>query len=173
MEENKRTEDSLAEEFRRLGKNLTEVLHTAWNRPGRKRLREEITSSLSELGSLLKEEAKYMSESPAGQRLKAEAEDLRQRVRSGEVEAKARQEMLSALRIANEQLRKAIDYIEEADDRQRREGETDRPRGAPEDDKETTPMKDAGRREAHPDDVEADLDQGSDRQEVHPDDVES
>jgi hypothetical protein len=48
------------------------------------------------------------SHSQAAQTLKTEAEDFHKRVQSGELEAKVRSEVLAALRMANEQLRKAF-----------------------------------------------------------------
>jgi len=48
------------------------------------------------------------SHSQVGQTLKTEADDFQKRVKSGELEAKVRSEVLAALRMANDQLKKAF-----------------------------------------------------------------
>jgi hypothetical protein len=171
MEENQKPEGTLAEEFRRLGKNLTEAMQAAWERPERKRLQEEISNGLSELGNILRDEARHFSDSPAGKRFKEEAGEVRDRIRSGELENKARAELITALRNANEMLHQAIVRLSH----EREAGEPTGKEsgfGVPDHDRESTPMKDTGHREVHPDDVESDPSKSSGRQEVHPDDAE-
>ena len=113
MTETPPSEENLAEEFRQLGKNLTEVLRGAWESPERKKLQQEIASGLSELSSMMRTEAEHIQESPTGQRMKADAEELRERIRSGEVESRVRQDLLAALHFINEQLRKASERLSE------------------------------------------------------------
>ena len=103
-------EENLGEEFRQLGKNLAEVLRGAWESPERKKLQQEIADSLSDLSNMMRTEAEHIRESPTGQRVKADAEDLRERIRTGEVESKVRQDLLAALRLINDQLRKASEH---------------------------------------------------------------
>ena len=106
MSESTPSEDNLAEEFRNLGKNLMDAFRTAWETPERKKLQQDIESGLNELGNTLKEEYDTFNESPTGQRLKADAEDMRERVRTGEAEAKVRSDLLIALRTVNDELQK-------------------------------------------------------------------
>ena len=108
MPEKQPPEGDLSAEFRELGKNLSDALRTAWERPERKQLQQEIEQGLKEFGKTLRQEADSFSESPTGQRLKEDADDLRERVRSGQVEEKARSELLEALRTINVQLQKVI-----------------------------------------------------------------
>jgi hypothetical protein len=108
MAESKPPEENLESEFRTLGKNLVEALRTAWESPERKKLQHEIESGLIEFGNTLKEEVDNFSETPKGQKLKAEVEDVRERIQKGQVEAKAREEILSVLRVANTELTKII-----------------------------------------------------------------
>jgi succinate dehydrogenase/fumarate reductase flavoprotein subunit len=110
MTENPSPEENLGEEFRQLGKNLAEVLRGAWESPERKKLQQEIANGLSDLSDLMRTEAEHIRESPTGQRMKADAEELRERIRTGEVESKVRQDLLAALRLINDQLRKASEH---------------------------------------------------------------
>jgi hypothetical protein len=104
--ENPQSEGNLSDEFRALGENLIKALHSVWESPERKKLQQEIEDGLNQLATTLKSEASTFNESPTGQQLKSDFEDLRQRVRSGEAEAKAREELLKALKLINTELDK-------------------------------------------------------------------
>ena len=97
-------EKDLSDEFRALGENLVEALQSIWDSPERKKLQQEIENGLTELASTLKKEAHTFSDSSAGQQFKADFEDLRQRVQSGEAEDSAREELLKALKLINTEL---------------------------------------------------------------------
>ncbi len=98
--------EDIASEFTELGKSLTSLLRSAWESEERKKLQKEIEAGLTDLSGTLSKAATEFSESPTGQNLKADLKDLRQRVESGEVEAQVRQDVLSALRAANAELKK-------------------------------------------------------------------
>jgi hypothetical protein len=107
MSDQTENEGNLSEELRALGENLIKTLRSVWESPELKKLQEEMEEGLNQLGTTLKEEASSFKESPTGQQLKSDFEDLRQRVRSGELEAKAREELLNTLRMVNAELDKA------------------------------------------------------------------
>lgn len=109
MSEKTPPEGSFSEEFQNLGKNLSDALRTAWDHPERKRLQEEIITGLSALGDSLKHEADTFTESPTGQRLKADVQEFGERVRSPEAYEKVRQELLTVLHTANTEIQKVID----------------------------------------------------------------
>lgn len=100
--------EDLADEFRELGRNLKNVFHSAWESAERKNLQQEIESGLDELGKSLKQAATEFKDSPAGERLREDARDLEERIRSGEVEQKVRSDLGSALRQVNEELKKFL-----------------------------------------------------------------
>ena len=107
MNDEPSSEGNLTDEFRTLGRNLLNTLHAAWDRPERKNLQQEIENGLSELMDTLKSEAGNIASSPTGQKVKTEAEDLRQRVQTGEVDTAIRSELLKALQTVNAELKKA------------------------------------------------------------------
>lgn len=111
MNEDSKFEDNLTDEFRTLGQNLLSTLHAAWERPERKKLQQEIEDGLSELVNTLKNEADSFASSPTGQKVKTEAEDLRQRVQTGEVDTAIRSELLKALQTVNAELKKAASKL--------------------------------------------------------------
>lgn len=100
--------DDLGDEFRNLGENLKNVFQSAWESAERKRLQQEIEAGLNELGKSLNQAVTEIKESPAGQQFKEDARDLHERVRSGELESKARNELRSVLHQINEELQKVV-----------------------------------------------------------------
>lgn len=106
MSDQEQPESSITEEFRKMGKNLVDAVHAAWDSPERKRLQGEIESGLSEFQSSVNEEIEHWSESPTAQRMKSDAKDVADRVRSSEMEKNIRHELVTALRSINAELEK-------------------------------------------------------------------
>jgi len=99
--------DDLAGELRMLGKNLRDLFRSAWDSEDRKRLQEEIEGGVVDLTDSLRSAAKDFSKSETGRQLQADVRDLGDRVRSGEVESKVRQDLTEVLRKVNEELDRA------------------------------------------------------------------
>jgi hypothetical protein len=90
-----------------LGRNLKSILQAAWESEERRKLQQELETGLAELGRSLNQTVDDFKESPTGQRLRADAEDLRTRIRTGEIETEVRDDLLSVLRRVNVELEKA------------------------------------------------------------------
>jgi hypothetical protein len=99
---------TISEEFSELGRNIMQALQAAWTSEDRKKLQAEIEAGLKAASQAVQQAADDFSQSQAGQTLKTEAEDFQKRVQSGELEAKIRSEVSAALRIANQELKKAF-----------------------------------------------------------------
>ena len=95
----------ILDELRELGENLRSLLRSAWESDERKKMQQEIEIGLSDLHVNLSQAVQEFSESPTGKTLKSDLEDLEERIRTGEVEAKIRAEVVSALHAANEGLK--------------------------------------------------------------------
>ena len=115
MDENDKSQDSLVDEFRNFGQNLVGTLRATWESPERRLIQEEIEEGLSDLAVTFKQEAEAFRDSPAGQRLRSDAEEFRQRMRSGEVESQIRNELLYALRRINSELIKVSASFSESE----------------------------------------------------------
>jgi hypothetical protein len=114
MSEDPTNETSIGDELRNLGKSLSDFLRTAWASEERKRVQQDIESSLSELGATINKTANDFSASETGRRMKADIHDFRQRVETGEVQEKARREFLDVLKKVNQELTKAANKWEAA-----------------------------------------------------------
>lgn len=102
-------EDKLGEEIRSLGKNLLGLFQTAWDHPERKRVQAEFEKGLRELSETLQKEADNFSNSPTGEKIKSEFEDIGARINSGEAKTRFYEDLISALKLANSELSGAID----------------------------------------------------------------
>ena len=113
MTESKDPKTELSDEFRKLGENLAENIKAIWEHPETTQHREEIKEGLVQLGDTLSQAVRDFSESPTGQKLQAGVDDLGEKIRSGEVESKARQELLQALNTINAELEKVRERLKE------------------------------------------------------------
>jgi hypothetical protein len=98
--------NEILDELREMAKNLLDTLQTAWDHPERKKLQQDLEQGLQEVSASLGKAVDEFKQSPSGQSLKADVDDLKVRLRTGEVETKAREEILNALRTVNTELRK-------------------------------------------------------------------
>lgn len=105
------TPNDLVDELRSLGDNLREMFASAWNSAERQRLQQDLEEGLADLKTSLNRATDEFQASPAAQTIKEELSDLNERLHTGEVEATVRREVLNALRLANEGLKKAAEHI--------------------------------------------------------------
>jgi hypothetical protein len=107
MDPSQRPATDLADEFRKLGANLKQAFRGTWESEERQRLQRDIEDGLADISASLKDAAHDFAASPTGQQLKADLQNIESRVRSGEMEAKIREELVKALRTINTELEKA------------------------------------------------------------------
>ena len=98
--------NEILDELRELGRILRDALQGAWDSDERKRLQQDIEEGFKEVSTSLGEAFQDFKESSVGQTIHTEVADFKERVRTGEVESKARSEILGALRTINAELRK-------------------------------------------------------------------
>ena len=116
MTEQEKKRQDLSEEFKALGKELETFLRTLWASEERKRIQSEVESGLVEVGQALETFIRDLQSREEVQELKREMEDVAERFRTGEVQEKARTELLASIRRVNEGLRKASQKFDETQD---------------------------------------------------------
>jgi len=109
MTENPHSENDLIEEFRRLGENLKGAMQSAWESEERKNLSKEIHSGLNAFAETMDQAVNDMVESPTGQRVRDEIDELTERVQSGTLAAEVRDELLGLLRKINVDLEEKVE----------------------------------------------------------------
>jgi hypothetical protein len=97
----------LSDELRALGENLRTVFQAAWDSDDRRRLQKEIEDGMEELASSLGAAAKEFSGSETGKQMKEDVREFGERLQTGEVESKIRQDLTTILRKVNEELGRA------------------------------------------------------------------
>ncbi|HEX9092039.1 MAG TPA: hypothetical protein VF831_11150 [Anaerolineales bacterium] len=105
--QDKSQNEDIGDQLDELGKNLLAALQSAWESEERKKVQKEIEDGLANLGASLSQAAQEFSSSAAGQSLKEDVRDIKERWQSGEVGSKVRTEVSEALRKVNEELQKA------------------------------------------------------------------
>lgn len=117
MNEDTGSSNDILDEFRTLGENLASTLRSIWESPERKRLQSDVEDGLVELNNTLKKEVESFKEGSTGQRLKADVDELKESVSSGEASRRAREELHKALKYINTELSKFMQDFESKDSR--------------------------------------------------------
>ena len=97
----------LSDELRALGENLRSAFQAAWDSDDRRRLQREMEAGIGALAESLSQAARDFAESETGKQMKQDARQFGERVRTGEVESKVRQDLTAILRKMNEELGRA------------------------------------------------------------------
>ena len=109
MSDKPQPEENLVEEFQILGKTLVSALRAVWEAPERKRVQEDFSNGLNELGNTLKREADHLANSQTGQQIRTGVDQIGERLRSAEAQEKIRVELVNALKTVNSELQKVVD----------------------------------------------------------------
>jgi hypothetical protein len=102
------SQNELADELRELGTHIKDFLHVLWESQERKRMQQDIETGLASLGASINQAADEFQQSPTGQKVKEEFEEIGNRIRSGEMETTLRRDFMSALKTANAELQKVL-----------------------------------------------------------------
>ena len=98
--------EDVSAEWQDLGKNLRNVFQNTWESDERRKLQDDIEAGLADFASSINKAVEDFKETPTGQKLKTDVDDFHERVKSGEVESKAREEVAAVLRSINSELEK-------------------------------------------------------------------
>ena len=108
-ENNTAPESSLGDDIRELGKSLGDFFKSAWESEERKEIEEDLTGALNEVADTFRQLADDISNGEIGQQIRAEYEDLKVRVNSGEFKQKAQSELSKAIQNIKDELDKITD----------------------------------------------------------------
>lgn len=97
----------LSDELRQFGQSLKNFFRSAWESQERQQIQNEIEHSLDEVARALNQAADDFTQSRQGQQLKAEFDDLKQRVESGELSDKIQNDLKNTLRQVTQELDQA------------------------------------------------------------------
>lgn len=109
MTQEEKQHGDLKDQFRNLGDNIENVLNAAWDSQERQKVQDEIGDGLNEIGEILENLVGGFRDSEPGQKIMEEMDNLSEKFQSGELQAQARENLMSALQRINSQLEKASD----------------------------------------------------------------
>jgi cell division protein ZapA (FtsZ GTPase activity inhibitor) len=96
----------LSAEFQKLGQQFAETIRTAWHSEERLKIETEIREGMKTVADEVSKALHEVKESEPAQKVKAEAGHLKEQVKSGEISAKARQNMAQGLNWLSQELAK-------------------------------------------------------------------
>jgi hypothetical protein len=97
----------LEEELRTLGDRLGAVIRAAWESEDRLRVQREIETGLAGAAAAIQSAMEDFGRTETGQQLKEDVRDLGDRIQSGELPSKVRDDLLRVLRTVNAELDRA------------------------------------------------------------------
>ena len=116
----------LGENIRELGKSLGNFFKFAWESEERKEIENDISGALQEVANTFQKLAEDIANGETGQQIKADYDDLKHRVESGEFKEKARSEFSKAM----QQIKEDLDEISskwKPEDHQKPESDSQEP----------------------------------------------
>lgn len=93
-------------ELRNLGRQLAETFKTAWASEERKKVESEIRQGVKTFVDEMDKAIREVRQSPAAQKMREEAADIKTRAETGELGQKAKANMAQGLRWLSEELEK-------------------------------------------------------------------
>jgi hypothetical protein len=101
--------EPLGDAFQRLGENLQKMVQHAWASDTRRQLQRELETGLGQLERSVRDLAAQVAESEPGRKVQRHVEDIQSKVETGELEDKARQELVRALARINSELETTLE----------------------------------------------------------------
>jgi hypothetical protein len=96
----------VAEELREFGKQFADTIRTAWNSAERQRLDTDLLDGMRSFADEVDKAIQEIKKSPAADRVKTEATQVREKVQTSDVGNKARTGVAQGLQVLSEQLAK-------------------------------------------------------------------
>ncbi len=94
----------IAAEFQKLGRQFAETLQTAWDSEERKRVEKEVREGMQSFVNEVDQVIREVKTSETTEKIKGEAEELKTRVETTDIGARARQGIVQGLRWLSEGL---------------------------------------------------------------------
>ena len=105
----------VTEELREFGKQFADTIRSAWNSAERQRLETELRDGMRSFADEVDKAIQEIKKSPAADRVKTEAVNVRDKVQSSDVGHKARSGVAQGLQVLSEQLAKLAERFTPAE----------------------------------------------------------
>jgi hypothetical protein len=125
MSEDPQEEKTIAQEFSRLGKQVADAIHAAWESEDRKKLQAELADGLQRFEAELDAALQKAAQSDAAKQVREQTEKVVADVKDSNVADEVRKGLISGLDVLNKELGKLVEKLEP-------KGTTEAPAGAAE-----------------------------------------
>jgi len=98
--------DSISDEFSKLGDNIKNTFTALWESEDRKKATRGLEQGLTEIGKAIDNVAQEVTKGEAAQKIRQDVGDLQERLKSGQVEGRVREDLLQTLKKVNEEFGK-------------------------------------------------------------------
>ena len=105
----------VTEELREFGKQFADTIRSAWNSAERQRLETELRDGMRSFADEVDKAIQEIKKSPAAERVKTEAVNVREKVEASDVGHKARSGVAQGLQVLSEQLAKLAERFTPAE----------------------------------------------------------
>ena len=105
----------IADEFKKLGQQFADTIRAAWHSEERVKIETEIREGMKTVADEVSKAFHEAKESEAAQKVKSEAGQLKEQVKSGEISVKARRNMAHALGWLSQELGKLAEQFTPAE----------------------------------------------------------
>jgi flagellar motility protein MotE (MotC chaperone) len=112
MAETPQGEKSISQEFNRLGKQVADAIHAAWESEDRKKLQDELTEGLQSFEAQVDEALKKAMQSDTAKQLQQQTEKVVTQVRESGVSEEVRKGLIGGLEVVNKELGKLVEKLE-------------------------------------------------------------
>jgi flagellar motility protein MotE (MotC chaperone) len=112
MAETPQGEKSISQEFNRLGKQVADAIHAAWESEDRKKLQDELTEGLQNFEAQVDEALKKAMQSDTAKQLQQQTEKVVTQVRESGVSEEVRKGLIGGLEVVNKELGKLVEKLE-------------------------------------------------------------
>jgi len=114
--EEKEVAGDLGEEFKRFGQQLGDTVTAAWESEEGRNIRDQIGDALKEMAQQLDSATKKIAAHEETQKLRTQAEQLVDSVRTSEIAEELQEGLLTGLKELNQALDKAIGRLNQTDE---------------------------------------------------------
>lgn len=112
MNEERHTEKNITDELSRLGQQMADAIHAAWESEDRKKLQSEISEGLKKFSDQVSEALDKAGKSDAAHQVKTQAQKVAAEVKESDVTEEVRRGFLTGLEALNHELSKLLAKLE-------------------------------------------------------------
>lgn len=98
--------ESISDELSKLGENLKKTIQAMWESEERKKATQGLEQGLADIGKAFDEVAQEVTKGEAAEKIRQEVGDIQERIKSGKLEERVREDLVLTLKKVNDEFNK-------------------------------------------------------------------